>query len=378
MNPFPAVLLKLFIAAALVSFSLHSFSQSISNSKPDDTIGSGLDKLQPTRPGMNTSGVKKDADPFEKLESQLPPPGQKRGVVSTNDPFAAADKEIQADIAQKKEKKVHAERAELAQQVCKATFDAQTQCMARTCSAEPPEQVCVRREQDPSNGCNNPGGGCLLIRTYSCVEFGVNPKYKEWQACMTAPSPSLSSCTKNGKAIKSVDACVSETLAKDRLVQPPPAVAAESSSQSAATIKDSAKIDGGLSKVRNYNNYATDPRDLQPSNSSAARDGDRGEKSRPVDKAMPGEDINEPSHDFRGRIWLEGGGRRRPASSRIEACQQAERDREVTIKINARDSRDRGVEERSECTCSYKALTKEWYCRVYILPVGHSPRGNSK
>lgn len=91
-------------------------------------------------------------------------------------------------------------------------------------------------------------------------------------------------------------------------------------------------------------------------------------------------DIYEPKLDRGGRVWMEGGGGgvRKPVSTRAEACQQAERDREETIAINARDKRDRGVERRSECICNYSARIKLWYCSTYFLPVGHSASGNTR
>lgn len=85
-------------------------------------------------------------------------------------------------------------------------------------------------------------------------------------------------------------------------------------------------------------------------------------------------DIREPEWDFGGRRWLPGGGesRRKLVPTRALACEQAERDREETIALNARDSRDRGVERRSDCVCSYSGWTKSWVCRNYFLPVGHT------
>lgn len=83
-----------------------------------------------------------------------------------------------------------------------------------------------------------------------------------------------------------------------------------------------------------------------------------------------GKDIYEPNPDFGGRIWFYGGGegRRKPVSNRADACQQAERDREEQIAINARDRRDSGVERRSACACSYSARNDAWFCRVWYLP----------
>lgn len=85
-------------------------------------------------------------------------------------------------------------------------------------------------------------------------------------------------------------------------------------------------------------------------------------------------DIHEPLPDFRGRTWLMGGSeaRRAPVATRAEACEMAKRDMEETISLNARSSRDRGVEERSDCACRYSSMRKTWICRTWFLPVGHT------
>jgi len=90
-------------------------------------------------------------------------------------------------------------------------------------------------------------------------------------------------------------------------------------------------------------------------------------------------DINEPRPDFGGRMWMEGGGEasRRPVSTRGEACQMAEEDREKTININARDRRDTGVERRSSCSCSFSAGANSWFCRVWFLPKNSSRSATS-
>lgn len=127
-------------------------------------------------------------------------------------------------------------------------------------------------------------------------------------------------------------------------------------------------------------NHAQAQRDAQwqEQRASQAKQQQRQQQVAQADTATEADrDIHEAPLDFQGRLWMEGGGSRgrRPVSTRGEACQQAERDREETIALNTRDMRDRGVERRSKCHCSYSAGTKLWYCKVYFLPVGHSAGG---
>jgi hypothetical protein len=85
--------------------------------------------------------------------------------------------------------------------------------------------------------------------------------------------------------------------------------------------------------------------------------------------------ISEPRPDFGGRIWMAVGGAGKLAPTRASACQQAIGDREEQIAIEARSARFRGVERRSDCSCSYTARTKSWLCQVWYLPVGHAASG---
>lgn len=366
-------LIKLTVAAFVTSLTFQSYAQSNATSGAQQTISNALNELRPSRSSSTEDGS--GGNPFNKLDQLQPASSRVKDYALPNDPFAAAEKEIAADKLYKAGKRELAKQTEEAQELCKANFDAQKQCMLKTCPAEPRKQVCVRQQQDSTGGCKNASGSCYVFRTSSCVEYGPNPEYKEWQACVTAPPPSVSSCVQGGRAIESIENCVSETLA---MYKSQSAVEAGNNNSTVDIDKNSTKYNDALSLNRNYNNYLANPRKVMPNNLSSRREGDRRDTAPIPDKGNLDKDITEPEHNFRGRVWLEGGGRRRPTSSRAEACQQAERDREETIRTNARDPRDKGIEERSDCTCNYKASSKEWYCRVFMLPVGHSARGNLK